>query len=96
MAYVSRRLNERMYLALYQRTSLSSPLFAEARSALLRDARAQFTAAGPLPPGPLLKVGSKLIKKLLDNISMDESEYYELLGYTVGYQGQHHCPPNRK
>ena len=77
---------ERMYLALFQRTSQFSSFFAEARSALLRVAQAQLTDAGLLPPGPSHQVGSQLIKKLLANTSMVEIEYYKLLGYTVGYQ----------
>lgn len=70
---------ERIYLALYQRPSLFSSFFAEARNELLRNAEAQFTAARLLPPGPLHKVGSELIKELLENIqqwtSVDITDY---------------------
>lgn len=67
---------ERICLALYQRPSLFSSFFAEARSELLRNAEAQFTAAWSVAQSRL-RADKKASRKYT---SMDKREYYGLLG----------------
>ncbi|MCJ1344842.1 hypothetical protein MMC31_003045, partial [Peltigera leucophlebia] len=73
-----------VYIALYRRASLFSSFLAEVCSEPLRDARTQLVDAELLPPSPLHEIGSQPIRELLDRESLDEREYYELLGFPVG------------